>query len=107
MNSLLAQYQGILASKGVDAVSYTKQHLKVRIEKHFGETIVFHQPSKTKPEVIYGCTIMMQDILKDWADMQRRKEGENNQGMEREVCRVGFPHHKGAHESQGNFHEAP
>ena len=70
MNSLLAQYQGILASKGVNTVSYTKQHLKTHIKMHFGDTIVFHKPSKTKPEVIYGSTIMVQDILNDWANMQ-------------------------------------
>jgi len=47
----LAQYQGILASRGVDAMSYTKQHLNTRIKKHFGDkTVQLTRPSRPVPK---------------------------------------------------------
>ena len=77
MKSLLTKYQNILASKGIDASSYTRQHLKVRLQKHFGGELVFHQPSsRNKPELVYGSTIMVQDILNAWAELQRKKDEE-------------------------------
>ena len=43
MSSLLTMYQHILKSKGIDADSYTKHKLKLRMQSHFGDDIVFHQ----------------------------------------------------------------
>ena len=41
MSSLLTMYQHILKSKGIDADSYTKHKLKLRMQSHFGDDIVF------------------------------------------------------------------
>lgn len=43
MSSLLSKYRKHLEDKGIKAESYTKQRLKLRLENHFGEEIVFHQ----------------------------------------------------------------
>ena len=64
MTSLLSRYRELLAERGVDATSYSKQRLKLRLEKHFGETIIFHKdPGKNRPEVIYYSDISIQDML--------------------------------------------
>ena len=52
MVSLLSMYKGLLANKGINASSYTKQHLKKRLQHRFTTSIVFHQPfDKSKPEL--------------------------------------------------------
>ena len=64
MTQLLSKYRELLDKKEVKAETYSKQHLKLRLKKHFGEKIVFHQhPDKSKPEVIYSSQISVQDIL--------------------------------------------
>ena len=64
MSSLLLKYRESLEDKGIKGESYSKQRLKLRLEKHFGEKIVFHQhPDKSKPEVIYSSNISLQDVL--------------------------------------------
>ena len=64
MSSLLSKYRELLEDKGIKAESYIKQHLKLRLQKHFGEEIVFHQhPDRSKPEVIYSRNISLQDVL--------------------------------------------
>ena len=64
MSSLLSKYRQRLENKGIKAESYSKQRLKLRLENHFGENIVFHQhPDKRKPEVIYSSNISLQDVL--------------------------------------------
>ena len=64
MSSLLSKYCQLLGDKGIKAESYSKQHLKLRLQKHFGEDIVFHQhPDRSKPEVIYSRNISPQDVL--------------------------------------------
>ena len=71
MSSLLSKYRERLEDKGIKAESYSKQHLKHRLEKHFGENIVFHQhPDKSKPEVIYSSNISLQDVLNAAATSQ-------------------------------------
>ena len=55
MSSLLTMYQHILKSKGIDADSYTKHKLKLRMQSHFGDDIVFPQQfDKKKPELVYS-----------------------------------------------------
>ena len=64
MLSLLSKYRRRLEHNGINAKSYSKQRLKLRLQKHFGENIVFHQhPDKSKPEVIYSSNISLQDVL--------------------------------------------
>lgn len=64
MSSLLSKYRELLKEKGIKAESYSKQHLKLRLQKHLGEEIVFHQhPDRSKPEVIYSRNISLQDVL--------------------------------------------
>ena len=64
MSSLLSKCRELLADKGITAESYSKQHLKLRLQKHFGEDIVFHQhPDRSKPEVIYSRNISLQEVL--------------------------------------------
>ena len=64
MSSLLSKYRKLLEDKGIKAESCSKQHLKLRLQKHFGEEIVFHQhPDRSKPEVIYSRNISLQDVL--------------------------------------------
>ena len=41
MSSLLTMYQLILKSTGIDADSYTKHKLKLRMQSHFGDDIVY------------------------------------------------------------------
>jgi hypothetical protein len=64
MSSLLSRYRERLDDKGINAESYSKQRLKLRLQKHFGDNIVFHQhPDKSKPKIIYSSTISVQDVL--------------------------------------------
>ena len=64
MSSLLSKYRELLEDKGIKAESYSKQHLNLRLQKHFGEEIVFHQhPDRSKPKVIYSRNISLQDVL--------------------------------------------
>ena len=46
MASLLLRFRESLDKRDTASESYTKQHLKSRLEKHFGDGIVFSQPSK-------------------------------------------------------------
>ena len=86
MTTLLTMYQSNLESKGVDASSYSKQHLKARLKKHYGDELIFHTPTaRFKPELVYGSTIMVQDILNAWAELQSKKEEER---IENEIFRV-------------------
>ena len=65
------------SEKGVDASSYSKQHLKARLQKRYGDEIIFHMPTaRFKPELIYGSTVMVQHILNAWAELQSKKEEE-------------------------------
>ena len=86
MTTLLTMYQSDLESKGVDASSYSRQHLKARLHKRSGDELIFHMPTaRFKPELVYGSTIMVQDILNAWAELQSKKEEER---IENEIFRV-------------------
>ena len=66
MSSLLSKYRKLLGDKlgNQGRKFYSKQHLKLRLQKYFGEDIVFHQhPDRSKPEVIYSRNISPQDVL--------------------------------------------
>ena len=64
VSPLLLKYRERLKDKGIKAESCRKQRLKLRLEKHFGENIVFYQHSdRSKPEVIYSSDISLQDVL--------------------------------------------
>ena len=85
ITTLLTMYQSNLESKDVDASSYSKQHLKARLQKHYGDELIFHTPTaRFKPELVYGSTIMVQDILNAWAELQSKKE----ERIENEIFRV-------------------
>ena len=43
MNTLLQKYKILLAERGIDADSYSRQRLKLRLKNFFGKSIVFHQ----------------------------------------------------------------
>ena len=67
--SLLTRFRETLDRRGIGSESYTKQQLKSRIEKHFGDDVVFPQPSHgSKPEIVYSSTIKVQDVLNVLAD---------------------------------------
>lgn len=77
MTALRTMYQSNLESKGVDACSYSKQHLKARLQKRYGDELIFHTPTaRFKPELVYDSTIMVQEILNAWAELQSKKEEE-------------------------------
>jgi len=44
MSSLLKKYIVLLEKSGIYGPDYTNQKLKLRMKRHLGETIVFHQP---------------------------------------------------------------
>ena len=69
------------------------QCLKVRLEKHFGDSVVFHQQSdKTKPELLYSSSIQVQDVLNGWAHLKKAKEREKGPDedatKERDIARL-------------------
>ena len=91
MASLLDMYKRLLKNNGADGASYTKQHLKVRLQKHFGESIVFHQPpERKKSELVYSSKIKVQDVLNAWASYQQTaKQGKEPDEVKKEdIVRV-------------------
>ena len=69
MASLLLRFQESLDKRGTSSESYTKQHFKSHLEKHFGDKIVFCQPSnRSKPDIVSSSAIKAQDVLNAWAD---------------------------------------
>ena len=81
MASLIGLYKAILNNNDAEAVdSYTKQHLKARLQKHFADRIVFHQPpERNKPELSYSSNIKIQDVLNAWACHQNAAENEDKE----------------------------
>ena len=69
MASLLTRFRETLDRREIGSESYTKQHLKSHMEKHFGDDVVFSQPShRSKPEIVYSSTVKVKDVLNAWAD---------------------------------------
>ena len=65
MMSLLDKYRDILTQKGAtNPESYTTQNLKIRLQKHFSNAIVFHQPAeRSKSELVYWSSVNVQNVL--------------------------------------------
>ena len=84
MTPLAEKYRKIMKNKGV-ITGYSTQRLKARLQQHFGDNIVFHQPSAPrKSELLCGSTLMVKDILKAWADLEQM----NDEGIEKDIFRV-------------------
>eukprot|EP00794_Sanderia_malayensis_P016394 gene16394-18032_t len=79
MSSLLLKYHQRLSEKGIESESYSKQCMKLRPEKYFGEKIVFHQhPDRSKAEVSYSSNISVQDVLNAAAAQNAGMRSESN-----------------------------
>ncbi|KAK3696845.1 hypothetical protein QZH41_003454 [Actinostola sp. cb2023] len=64
MNTLLIKYKSLLEQNGVQAESYTRQRLKLRLTAYFKDNVVFHQPfDRTKPELVYSSSITLKDVI--------------------------------------------
>eukprot|EP00794_Sanderia_malayensis_P004498 gene4498-5096_t len=79
MSSLLLKYRQHLSEKGIESKSYSKQRMKLQLEKYFGKKIVFHQhPDRSKAEVIYSSDISVQDVLNAAAAQNAGMRSESN-----------------------------
>ena len=59
------------------AQHYSKEYRKARLQKRYGDELILHMPTaRFKPELVYGSTIVVQDILNAWAELQSKKEEE-------------------------------
>ena len=64
MASLLTKYKDILEKMGVASRSYSSQRLKVRLQKHFKNEIVFHQQSYSRTsELLYSSSISLESVI--------------------------------------------
>ena len=66
MSTVIGRYNDYLNEQQMSLNSYTiqTQRLKLRLNKHFGDTIVFHQPyDRTKSELLYSTAISLQDVI--------------------------------------------
>ena len=64
MNYLLQLYKDMLIKRDVNADSYTRQELKLRLKSVFNDSLVFHQPySSTKPEIVYSSSTSFLDVI--------------------------------------------
>ncbi len=64
MNYLLQMYKDMLTKRDVNADSYTRQKLKLRLKSVFNGSLVFHQPrGSTKPEIVYSSSISLLDVI--------------------------------------------
>ena len=64
MNTLLQKYKALLTDRGIDADSYTRQRLKLRLKSYFVESIVFHQqPDHSQPELVYSSKLSLQTVI--------------------------------------------
>ncbi|CAB3981721.1 multidrug resistance-associated 4-like isoform X1, partial [Paramuricea clavata] len=64
MNYLLQLYKDMLTKRDVNADSYTRQKLKLRLKLVFNDSLVFHQPhGSTKPEIVYSSSISLLDVI--------------------------------------------
>ena len=64
MNYLLQLYKDMLTKRDVNADSYSRQKLKLRLKSVFNDSLVFHQPyGSTKPEIVYSSSISLLDVI--------------------------------------------
>ena len=65
MSTVIGRYKDYLNEQQMSLDSYTTQRLKLRLNKHFGDNIVFHQPyDRTKSELLYSPAISLQYVIK-------------------------------------------
>ena len=68
MNNLRDKYKEFLSEieseDDIDPNSYRTEHLKARMQKHFGQTIAFaDQKRKTSSQIVYSSSIDMKDVI--------------------------------------------
>ena len=64
MSTVIGRYKDYLNEQQMSLNSYTTQRLKLRLNKHFGDKIVFHQPyDRTKSELLYSTAISLHDVI--------------------------------------------
>ena len=80
MSNLLDKYKEFLSEieseDDIDPTSYRTEHLKARMQKHFGQTIAFaDQKRKTSSQIVYSSSIDMKDVINIASDY---KEASND-----------------------------
>ena len=65
MNEILVKYQDILKSylPEVEAKKYKRQNMKSRLEKVYGNQLVFYQSNPQKAELVFSKTLQLQDVV--------------------------------------------
>ena len=64
MSTVIGRYNDYLNEQQMSLNSYTTQRLKLRLNKHFGDKIVFHQPyDRTISWLMYSTAISLQDVI--------------------------------------------
>ena len=64
MSTVIGTYKDYLNEQQMSLDSYTTQRLKLRLKKHFGDTIVFHQLyDRTKSDLLYSSAISLQCVI--------------------------------------------
>ena len=64
MSTVIGRYKDYLNEQQMSLNSYTTQRLKLRLNKHFADKSVFHQPyDRTKSELLYSTAISLQDVI--------------------------------------------
>ena len=64
MSTVIGRYKDYLSEQQMSLNSYTTQRLKLRLNKHFGDNIVFHQPyDRTISWLMYSTAISLQYVI--------------------------------------------
>ena len=64
MSTVIGRYNDYLNVQQMSLDSYTTRRLKLRLKKHFGDNIAFHQPyDRTKSELLYSSAISLQYVI--------------------------------------------
>ena len=64
MTFLPTHFKSHLKKEDIAAENYHSRNLKIRLQNHFKDSVIFHQqPNPSKPEVIYSSQISLQDII--------------------------------------------
>lgn len=78
MNCLLQLYKDMLIKRDINADSYTRQKLKLRLQSIFKDDLVFHQThASTKPEIVYSSSISLLDVINTAAITSQNKTDQN------------------------------
>ena len=61
---VIGRYKDYLNEQQISLDSYTTQRLKLRLNKHFGDKMVFHQPyDRPISELLYSTAISLQGVI--------------------------------------------